>query len=132
MITYLSKKWRKHFNFVMAHPEVWLFAFFIVGNVFIDTYRFYLLFGVVFYILNIERFLFFLDPTFIKKTVTILLLFCFLNASLILSQKYIGRPVGLAIENSLNSYGIYADEPRSLYRPAGTFWDANLAATFLS
>jgi hypothetical protein len=252
MIAQLPPKWRTLITFLTAHPELGVFLFFIVGNLFIDTYRLYLLLVVSFYVVNIfvlkdffkatwvtffgiflfhktrnfvfyfgdpqyyldligespiftffisfadplfvflvylvlvrlrkkfqlkgthvidflllslisvgafasyfsplpdvswfwllqsiknialfyiARIIFFKDRSLMKVTLMLFILFCLFNSGLILYQKYLGRPTGFVVENKLTLYGQYADESSSLYRPAGIFWDANLAATFLA
>lgn len=68
----------------------------------------------------------------IIKTLEIIFIYGLFLASLVIIQKVIGGPIGLAIEEQYAQYTVrYADELPSLYRPGGIFWDANLTASIL-
>lgn len=69
------------------------------------------------------------DKENIKATLEIILLFCFFNALLVMLQKFHGGPLGWAVENFND---IYADELKSLYRPGGSSWSANLTSSILA
>lgn len=68
------------------------------------------------------------DKENIKPTLEIIILFGFFSAILIILQKFHGGPLGWAVENSFSRY---ADEMKSLFRPGGTSWNANLTGSIL-
>jgi O-antigen ligase len=70
-------------------------------------------------------------PDTIKKIIEFILIFVLLNSLLIILQKILGRPLGLAINNFNQYLGRYADENLGVYRPGGMFVDPNLAASII-
>ena len=82
---------------------------------------------VIFYLASLV----FKSSSWAKKTIEFILVFSLFNALLIVLQKLSGGPLGLAVEENLRIYGRFADESRSLYRPGGISWDANLSASMI-
>lgn len=104
-------------NYSVIPSVAWFFSFQVVKYL------------VVFYVAAV---LAIQEKGILRDTIVLFLLFCLLNAALIIFQKIFGGPIGLKIENGFSLYGKYADESTSLYRPGGMYWDPNLTATLLS
>jgi hypothetical protein len=72
------------------------------------------------------------DKQIRAATLRNILLFVFFNAGLIILQKFHGGPLGFAAEDfSTGSFGRFADENTSLYRPGGIYFEPNLPATLM-
>jgi len=66
-----------------------------------------------------------------KVTIEVIFLFVLFNGLLIILQKINGGPLGLSIEsiNRFSTYGLFAAESISLYRPGGITTSPNLLAS---
>lgn len=139
LIYLLKRRGGSKYNIPMRfhYIDFALFSFLILGiassffSPFPSTSWFYLFrftLGVLTYYL--VRILF-VNKSLVDPTFRILFIFAIFQSSLTIMQWFNQGPLGLSVENFFTSYGRYADELPSLYRPGGIYWDSNLSASIL-